>query len=264
MDGKMVVKRIKTKGINPFFESEQEIEYELSTSLVPKLPRDARISSIHFFGAGCTPEKSPILARALMMQVNENAHVEVRSDMVGAARALAGHEPGIVCILGTGSNSCEYDGKEITKNVSPLGFILGDEGSGAVLGKILVGDLLKNQLGEELKEKFLTQYNLTTAEIIDRVYRQPFPNRFLASLQPFLEENLDNEAIFYLVMESFSHFIARNVMQYDYQHLPVHFTGSVAYAYRKVLEKSADLTGIQLGNVTKSPMEGLIKYYGSI
>ena len=127
-----------------------------------------------------------------------------------------------------------------------------------------MGDLLKNQLGEELKEKFLTQYKLTTAEIIDRVYRQPFPNRFLASLQPFMEDNLDNEAIFYLVMEDFSHFIARNVMQYDYQHLPVHFTGSVAYAYRKVLEKSAELTGIQLGIITNSPMEGLIKYYGQL
>ena len=264
MDGSTIMKRIKTKGFNPFFETEKEIEYELSNALVPKIPRGTKIEAIHFFGAGCTPEKAPIVARALMMQVSDEARVEVCSDMVGAARALCGNEPGIVCILGTGSNSCEYDGKKIVKNVSPLGFILGDEGSGAVLGKILVGDLLKNQLGEELKEKFLAQYHLTTAEIIDRVYRQPFPNRFLASLQPFMEDNLDNEAIFYLVMEAFSHFIARNVMQYDYQHLPVHFTGSVAYAYRKVLEKSAELTGIQLGIITNSPMEGLIKYYGQL
>lgn len=264
MDGNIVMKRIKTKGFNPFFETEKEIEYELSNALVPKIPIGTKIEAIHFFGAGCTPEKAPIVARALMMQVSDEARVEVCSDMVGAARALCGNEPGIVCILGTGSNSCEYDGKKIVKNVSPLGFILGDEGSGAVLGKILVGDLLKNQLGEELKEKFLTQYKLTTAEIIDRVYRQPFPNRFLASLQPFMEDNLDNEAIFYLVMEAFSHFIARNVMQYDYQHLPVHFTGSVAYAYRKVLEKSSELTGIQLGIITNSPMEGLIKYYGNL
>lgn len=264
MDGSTIMKRIKTKGFNPFFETEKEIEYELSNALVPKIPRGTKIEAIHFFGAGCTPEKAPIVARALMMQVSDEARVEVCSDMVGAARALCGNEPGIVCILGTGSNSCEYDGKKIVKNVSPLGFILGDEGSGAVLGKILVGDLLKNQLGEELKEKFLAQYHLTTAEIIDRVYRQPFPNRFLASLQPFMEDNLHNEAIFYLVMEAFSHFIARNVMQYDYQHLPVHFTGSVAYAYRKVLEKSAELTGIQLGIITNSPMEGLIKYYGQL
>ncbi len=264
MDGSTVMKRIKTKGFNPFFETEEEIEYELSKALVPQIPRGTKIDAIRFFGAGCTPEKAPIVARALMMQVSDEARVEVSSDMVGAARALCGNEPGIVCILGTGSNSCEYDGEKIVKNVSPLGFILGDEGSGAVLGKILVGDLLKNQLGEELKEKFLTQYHLTTAEIIDRVYRKPFPNSFLASLQPFLEENLDNEAIFYLVMEAFSHFIARNVMQYDYQHLPVHFTGSVAYAYRKVLETSAELTGIQLGKITKSPMEGLIQYYGNL
>jgi len=255
--------RIRTQGINPFYQSKEEIEQELQLSLLPQLPQDALVDEVHFFGAGCTPEKSPILADALKNCLHLAGEVEVCSDMIGAARALCGRQPGIACILGTGSNSCYYDGEKVVENVPPLGFILGDEGSGAVLGKLLVGDLLKNQLGPALKEKFLQRFNLTMPEIIDRVYRKPLPNRFLASLQPFLEENLHEEAIFFLVMESFSHFIARNVMQYDYQHLPIHFTGSIAYVYKDVLEKAADLTGIQISSITQSPLEGLIKYYGA-
>ena len=118
--------------------------------------------------------------------------IEVQSDLVGAARALCGNAPGIACILGTGANSCLWSGKEIEKNVPALGFILGDEGSGAVLGKRLVADLLKNQLSDELKEKFLAQYNITAADIIENVYRKPFPNRYLASLSKFCSENMDN------------------------------------------------------------------------
>jgi len=257
--------RIRTQGINPFYQSLEEIEQELQLSLLPQLPQDTLVNEVHFFGAGCTPEKSPILVEALRksLHLTNESEVEVGSDMIGAARALCGRQPGIACILGTGSNSCYYDGEKVVSNVPPLGFILGDEGSGAVLGKLLVGDLLKNQLGPELKEKFLQRFNLTMPEIIDRVYRKPFPNRFLASLQPFLEENLHEEAIFFLVMENFSHFIARNVMQYDYQHMPIHFTGSIAYVYRTVLEKAADLTGIQISSITQSPLEGLIRYYGA-
>ena len=255
--------RIRTQGINPFYQSKEEIRQELQLSLLPQLPQDAPVDEVHFFGAGCTPEKAPILAEVLRECLTTAGEVEVGSDMTGAARALCGHQPGIACILGTGSNSCYYDGEKVVENVPPLGFILGDEGSGAVLGKLLVGDMLKNQLGPEMKEKFLKRFNLTMPEIIDRVYRKPFPNRFMASLQPFLEENLDNEAIFFMVMESFSHFIARNVMQYDYQHLPIHFTGSIAYVYKDVLQKAAELTGIEISSITQSPLEGLIRYYGT-
>ena len=181
--------------------------------------------------------------------------------MLAAARGLCGHQPGIACIMGTGSNSCYYDGKNIVSNVSPLGFILGDEGSGAVLGKLLVGDILKNQMTPGLKEKFLEQYNLTPAEIIDRVYRQPFPNRFLASFSPFLVEHLDEPAIRELVLNSFKKFLKRNVMQYDYQHARVHFIGSVAFYYKELLSEACKAMGIHLGTIIKSPMEGLIKFH---
>ena len=188
--------------------------------------------------------------------------VEVGSDLLAAARALCGDQPGIACIMGTGSNSCYYDGREIVKNVSPLGFILGDEGSGAVLGKLLIGDVLKDQLSPALKDQFLTQYELTPALIMDKVYRQPFPNRFLAGFSPFIREHLDEPAIWELVTRSFLAFFTRNVKQYDYFEQPVHLVGSVAWYYQDVLKEIAFDLGIRLGTIARSPMEGLIAYHG--
>lgn len=164
--------------------------------------------------------------------------------------------------MGTGSNSCLYNGEKFIANVSPLGFILGDEGSGAVLGKLLVGDLLKNQLGEELKEKFLKQFELTPADIIDRVYRKPFPNRFLASLSPFIAENIQNPGIRNLVKGSFLAFLRRNIMQYEnYQMQKVNFIGSIAYYYKDILTEAVHECGLHMGKIMKAPMEGLIEYH---
>ena len=219
------IKRIGTKGLNPFFQSEEEIQQELTHSLLPQLP-EGTINSVYFYGAGCTPEKAPVLRRAIADSLPIVGNIKAYSDMLAAARGLCGHEAGIACVLGTGSNSCFYDGKEIVNNISPLGFILGDEGSGAVLGKLLVGDILKNQLSPAIKEAFLKQFDLTAPEIIDRVYRQPFPNRFLASLSPFIAQHLEEPGIRQLVLGSFIAFFRRNVMQYDYTQYPAHFIGS--------------------------------------
>ena len=255
------IKRIGTKGLNPFFQSEEDIQQELAHSLVPQLPEDETLDAVYFYGAGCTPEKAPILRRAIADSIPVNGNIKIYSDMLAAARGLCGHEAGIACVLGTGSNSCFYDGKEIVNNISPLGFILGDEGSGAVLGKLLVGDMLKNQLPANLKEEFLKEFDLTAPEIIDRVYRQPFPNRFLASLSPFMAKHKEEPAIHTLVLSSFVAFLRRNVMQYAYQQYPVHFIGSVAHCYKEILQEAAEETGIQLGKVVRSPMEGLILYH---
>ncbi|MCG4739322.1 ATPase, partial [Bacteroides intestinalis] len=134
----------------------------------------------------------------------------------------------------------------------------------ACLGKLLVGDILKNQMTPELKEKFLKQFNLEPADIIDRVYRKPFPNRFLASLSPFLAQNLDEPCVRTLVLNSFKAFLKRNVMQYDYQHNKVHFIGSVAFHYKEVLAEAAQEMGVQIGTILQSPMEGLISYHSTI
>lgn len=256
------LQQIFTKGTNPFFQSEEEISNEIATVLLPQLQTN-ELDAVYFYGAGCGfPDKIETMHRAISKHLKVKGEVEVSTDMLAAARGLCGHSAGIACIMGTGSNSCYYDGKDIVTNVSPLGFILGDEGSGACLGKLLVGDLLKNQMTPELKEKFLTQFSLTPADIIDRVYRKPFPNRFLASLSPFLFQNLNEPCIRTLVFDSIKAFLKRNVMQYDYQHSKVHFIGSVAFYYKELLAEAAQETGIQLGTIIKSPMEGLIEYHG--
>lgn len=256
-----VVCRTQTKGMNPFFQTEEEMTQVLQQVLLPKLPA-GNVDNVYFYGAGCTPEKCPVVAETLRKALNVTGNAEVYSDMLGAARGLCGHEYGIVCIMGTGSNSCLYNGEKFIANVSPLGFIIGDEGSGAVLGKLLVGDLLKNQLGEELKEKFLKKFELTPADIIDRVYRKPFPNRFLASLSPFIAENIQNPGIRSLVKGSFLAFLRRNVMQYEnYQMQKVNFIGSIAYYYKDILTEAVQECGLHMGKIMKAPMEGLIEYH---
>ena len=149
-----LVCEVFTKGLNPYFQTPEEMGRELRSALLPHIPAGP-YAAVRFFGAGCTPEKIRSMEHMLVHNLSVEGTVEVGSDMLGAARSTCGREAGIACILGTGSNSCFYDGTAITANVSPLGFILGDEGSGAVLGRLLVGLLLKNQLGEELKERFL-------------------------------------------------------------------------------------------------------------
>ena len=256
------IQQISTKGINPFFQSEEEISNEIATSLLPQLKTNA-LDAVYFYGAGCGfPDKIAMVHRAITKHLQIKREVEVNTDMLAVAHGLCQHEAGIACIMGPGSNSCYYDGKQIVSNVSPLGFILGDEGSGAVLGKLLVGDILKNQMTPELKEKFLKQFGLTPADIIDHVYRKPFPNRFLASLSPFLAQNIDEPCIHALVLGSFKSFLKRNVMQYEnFRNSKVHFIGSVAFYYKTILAEAAQEMNIQLGTIIKSPMEGLIKYH---
>lgn len=257
----VAIKRIPTKGMNPFFQSEDEMVEEMKHSLLPELD-GKRPEAVYFYGAGCAFDKVEIVRRAISCVLSlDMAAIEVNSDMLAAARSVCGHEAGIACILGTGSNSCFYNGKEIEANVSPLGFILGDEGSGAVLGKLFIGDLLKNQLPAGLKEKFLERYQLIPADIIDRVYRKPFPNRYLATLSPFISEHITIPEVRQLVKQSFKAFLVRNVMQYDYQHYAVGFNGSVAWYYRDILEEALSETGLKMGIIIKAPMEGLLKYH---
>lgn len=251
-----------TDGINPIFQSEDSIRQTLTDQLLPQMGQllwAGTITHVFFYGAGCTPEKIAFLIAALQ-SVFRDARAEVYSDMVGAARGMLGHQRGVVCILGTGSNSCLWDGIKIEKNVPALGFILGDEGSGAALGKRLVADLLKNQLGDDLKHQFLTEYDLTQADIIEHVYRQAFPNRFLAGLSRFCANHLDDSRVAHLVHDHFEQFVVRILQQYPSE-LPVSFVGSVAYYYRSTLENVLQEHGISLGQIVIDPVEGLRRYH---
>ena len=253
-------KNIQTKGINPFHQSVETIRELISTELLPHLTEEVPVDEIYFYGAGCTPEKSVIL-REILDSYFPQSHIEVNSDLLGAARALCGNNPGIACILGTGSNSCFYDGKEIISNVSPLGYILGDEGSGAVLGKRLVGDCLKKQLPEHLCNALLTTFGLTPASIIEKTYRQPQANRFLASLTPFLSAHKAEPEIHRLLLSCFTDFFQRNIMQYDYKHHMVHFVGSIAWYFQEEVKEAAKALDIKTGLFIKNPIGELIKFH---
>lgn len=257
-----VEKQVFTLGINAVMLTEEEIRNRIAAELMPELG-ETPVEEIYFYGAGCiSDEVCGNVARALRDNIPSAKTVEVHTDLLAAARALFGHDVGIACIMGTGSNSCYYDGEAIVDNVSPLGYILGDEGSGAVLGKILIGDVLKNQLPKELCEKFLKQYDLDRLTIIRRVYKEPQGNRFLASVTPFLKENIEVKEVHDLVFNSFKAFFVRNICQYPrHKELSVNFIGSIAYYYRPVLEEAAAAVGCHVGKIIKSPMEGLIEYH---
>lgn len=257
-----VEKQVFTLGMNAVMLTEEEMRQRISDELAPELA-GYPVEEVYFYGAGCISEEvCGNVARAISANLPTAKTVEVHTDLLAAARALCGRNPGIACIMGTGSNSCYYDGNTICDNVSPLGYILGDEGSGAVLGKILLGDVLKNQLPADLCEKFLKQYDLDRLTIIRRVYKEPQGNRFLASVTPFLIENIDRKEVHDLVLNSFKAFFKRNIAQYkDYEKLSVNFIGSIAHYYRPVLEEAAAESGCHIGTIIKSPMEGLIKFH---
>lgn len=259
-ENSVAIKHIYSKGINPFYQTEEEIIQEIRLSLIPELA-EFSINQIYFYGAGCSFPDKKLLVQNALGYFFKDTMIEVQSDLLAAARSLFGKEKGIACILGTGSNSCYYNGSEIVDNVSPLGFILGDEGSGAVLGKTLVADILKNQLAPELKTKFLTQYNIVPAEILENVYKKPFPNRFLASFSKFLYENIENTSIHNIVYNSFSAFVKRNLLQYDIANNKVSCIGSVGYFFKDILTEIAKENKITIDKVVQSPMEGLLEYH---
>ncbi len=252
--------RVSTEGINPFFCNEQQMEEIVEKHLVSKISQYT-VDKIYFFGAGCRDDKKQIVLNVLS-RFFSNATVEIDSDLKGAAIALFGNRSGIASIIGTGSISCVYDGTKIIESISPLGYVLGDEGSGAVLGKKFLGDCFKNQIPAKLKKRFLTKYPLTIAELIDKTYCRPFANRFLASFTPFLKDNISDPYVYNLVFDSFTEFFTRNILQYDkYADYEVSFCGSIAYYFADVLEVAAYENGINFGKIIKSPIEGLLEYY---
>jgi len=277
IDGEKIVEEIQSLGINPFYQSEMEIraaimsgfqDFKFQISNAEQDNADCHlksdiwnVSEIFFYGAGCSFEEKKHTLKCVLEYFFPMANIEIQSDMLGAARALLGRNAGIACILGTGSNSCFYDGEKITKNVSPLGFILGDEGSGAILGKLFIADLLKNRLLENLKNRFFEQTKTTPEEIMENVYRKSFPNRYLAGFTHFLAENITENSIKKLVQNSFVQFFERNVKQYDYQNFEVHFVGSVAWYFREILTESAKISGVKIGRIEQNPMEGLMEFH---
>lgn len=257
-----IVSRVKTQGLNPTIQTTDDIlavlEAELKDALDTTAPKQ-----IYFYGAGCAYENANNRMRLALESVFTTKEINISSDLLAAARALCGHEEGIACILGTGSNSCLYNGNEITENTPSLGYILGDEGSGANLGRQLVSDCIKKQLKKEIREKFMQQYNLDVASILERVYHTPLPNRWLASLTPFILENRNNADIHAMVTSCFIQFFKRNVMVYRHSWLPIHIIGGIGISFAEEIKEAAESLGLAIGNIVESPMEGLIRYHSN-
>ena len=258
------VERRQTLGINPVHMSEDEVVAVISALDCPQSPH-----AVYFYGAGCIDPFKTKVVNALG-HLFPDAEVSVESDLLGAARAVCGHRRGIACILGTGSNSCLFDGEKILDNTPPLGYILGDEGSGTHIGKSFLNALFKGRLSEKLRTDYLSLTGLSYPEIINKVYRAPLANRFLASCSVYVAEILakadqwpdDSEVLRQMVAGCFSEFLQKNVARYENApEEPVGFIGSIAYHYRDILKEVADGLGYRISTIEKSPAEGLLSYH---
>lgn len=254
-----LVQRVFTEGLNPFFQTRREISRSVRLGL-PESFFKKKLDQVYYYGAGCSSyEKKNILGASLVAQFK--TPIQVESDLLAAARGLFKCEAGIACILGTGSNSCFYDGKIIVKNVKAAGYILGDEGSGAVLGKLFLADLLKGLAPKELANEFHEKFRISVNDVMESVYNLPFPNRFLGTIAYLLGDYMDNEYVYNLLTNNLRSFFNRNVCQYDYINYPIRFVGSLAYAYPDILQEVAQEFGVEIDVIEETPMNGLIEFH---
>lgn len=261
-DGKK--ETIFTTGISPYFLNSRQIAELLKKELMPVL-QNAEVNKVFFYGTGLgNPDNVKIISKALK-KVFPAAAIKADTDLMAAARALCGNEQGIACILGTGSNSCYYNGKEITKNIPSLGYVLGDEGSGAHLGKKVLQYYLYNTFDEDLKSRFDAMFVTNQMEILENLYKKPFPNRYLAGFAIFLAENRGHYMIENILEDALNDFFFNHLYKYSESWtLPVNFIGSIAFGFKDVLQELCNSYELDLGNVLKNPMEGLVKYHSNV
>lgn len=254
-------KIVTTQGLSPYFLTTQQIQQIIAKELMPKI-KNIIIDEVFFYGTGCNnPENIKSVKKAISL-VFTKAKVAVDHDLMGAAKALCGSNKGIACILGTGSNSCFYNGKKIVKNSPGLGYVLGDEGSGAYLGKKVIQYFLYKTFDEDLMDRFNAKYATNSVDILNHVYKQPLPNRYLASFVPFLIENRGHYMIENIIEDAFNDFFFNHVYKYrESWQMPINFVGSVAFGFKDVLKEMCNAYELQLGIVIKKPMDGLIKYH---
>ncbi len=254
-------KLINTQGLSPYFLSGIQVKATLEKELLPKI-KNVIPTQIYFYGTGCSNPNNVKIIKDALKAVFKTSKISVDHDLLGAAKALCGHEKGIACILGTGSNSCYYDGKKIVKNSPGLGYVLGDEGSGAYLGKKVIQYFLYNTFEPDLMDRFNAKFKTNSIEILDAVYKQPLPNRYLANFAVFLKENRGHYMIENIIEDGFNDFFFNHIYKYrESWTMPINFIGSIAYGFKDVLKDMCLSYELKLGKVLKNPMEGLIKYH---
>ncbi|HET9057142.1 MAG TPA: N-acetylglucosamine kinase [Chitinophagaceae bacterium] len=256
------VKTIFTQGISPYFLTREQIRSLLERELLPKIKKN-NINEVYYYGTGLGNPVNIKMMRSLLKQIFPKAkRVEADHDLKAAARALCGRKKGIACILGTGSNSCFYNGKKIIKNSPGLGFILGDEGSGAYLGKKVVQYYLYGTFDEDLRDRFEARYQVSQMDILNAVYKKPMPNRYLAGYALFLAENRGHYMVENIIEDGLNDFFFNHLYKYRESWTnPINFVGGVAWGFRDVLKELCNTYELELGTILKNPMVGLIKYH---
>ena len=259
--GKITTTAVKTPGINPYYQNAEQI----ISDLLNNFPQDKivqPVDELFFYGAGCSAKEKQELVYAALKKVFPASEIFVNSDLLGAARALCQHAPGLACVIGTGSGSCIYDGHKIVTNIPSLGYILGDEGSGAYLGKRLLQDFLRGDMPQMIMSKLRAQYEISKEVVLENVNRRPMPGRYLASFSEFLHDNLKYEYIRDLVSRSFNDFALRYIIRYpNYKNYKIYVTGSIAYYFREILIEVLQVFDLNLGNISESPMEGMKSFH---
>lgn len=254
-------KKIQTSGFNPYLVGSDEIEEILWKELQPYID-NASVNAVYYYGAGCSTPVKNMIVESAFEKVFTKATFYISHDLLAAAHALCGDQEGIAAILGTGSNSCFYDGKNITEGIFSLGYFFGDEGSGAYLGKQLITAYLHKELPEDLSIKLKEAYPMSLESILDSVYTKPAPSRFLASFSIFINDNREHPYISQLLNDAFGAFFKYQVCCYPkHKEVPVHFVGSVAYHYQDTLNRIGKEMGITTGKFIKAPIDGLVEYH---
>ena len=256
------IEQASTSGFNPYYQPIEDLKKNVQEILLPKIRNGEVVDHIYFYGAGVSSVKNQLTIKSAFLEFFPEAQIEIGWDLLAAARALCGTEAGIACIMGTGSNSCSYDGKNIIDNVANLGWILADEGSGAIIGRKFLVDYLRKKLPVKLAEQFHARFPLTREEFLEKVYQQEKPSAFLASFCKFIFQHLKEPYCYDLIYSSFAEFYENNVMKYEnYQNLKVHFTGSIAFYFSDILRQVANDKGITVKNILEGPIAGLTLYH---
>jgi len=254
------ITQTKSEGVNPYYMSASQISEIFEEGLSDHL--NSPFEAIYFYGAGCSSDKNKRIISACLQILFPNARIEVDHDLLAAARSLCGAEKGIACILGTGSNSCLYDGHTIIDNVMSLGYLLGDEGSGNYIGRQLLTHYLKSQLPEIVKQHFDKRFGLQKHEILENIYRSNLPARYFAGFSKFVFQNIHDPFLYKMVYDGFKTFLEANVIKYkDYQQIPIHFTGSVAFYYSNILRQAGTDLGLSIRHIVEGPIAGLTLFY---
>ncbi|MCC5932580.1 MAG: N-acetylglucosamine kinase [Cyclobacteriaceae bacterium] len=247
-------------GINPYYTDKETLIKQVQSEVRENLHEEPE--KVFFYGAGCATDAGIASVKDFLQEIFPTADIEVASDLLGAARSLCQQEAGIACIIGTGSNSCVYDGQSIRDHIPPLGYILGDEGSGSYLGKRLIADYFKRIMPVEIMENFKASYSPDLDTLYDNLFRKPYPNRYLAKFAQFIIENANDAYCTDLVYDGFLEFFERNIKKYpNYKNYPLYFTGSMAFFFKPVLKELAKTSGLVLKKITQHPADGLAEYH---